>query len=290
MAGTGNLPSGVTDVHVHLQRFEAGRSAATGLVRERVKDYSKVLELINDPRKMLEHMDACGVSRSCLINYPAPEVLGLFPDGNEFVSKYVREDPRRLIGIGSVNPMHAKNPSAEVEDAVKRLGIRALKVHPPHQLFASNAYIDGHLPALGDIYRTCERNRVPVMVHTGTSVFPGARSRFGNPMDLDDVAQDFPELTIIMAHGGRPLWCDEAFYILRRHSNVYLDISGIPPKRLLEWFPRLSEIQDKVLFGSDWPGPDVPGQREELEAIAALPISKELLESLLVLNARRIFA
>ncbi|OGS49406.1 MAG: hypothetical protein A3K68_02685 [Euryarchaeota archaeon RBG_16_68_13] len=126
------------------------------------------------------------------------------------------------------------------------------------------------------------------MVHTGTSIFPGARSKYGDPMALDDVAQDFPDLTILMAHGGRPLWCDAAFYILRCHRNVYLDISSIPPARLLEWFPRIEQISDRVLFGSDWPGPGVKSLREELEAVRDLPLSDSLKEKLFTTNARRV--
>src|SRR5947199_4693780 len=103
---------------------------------------------------------------------------------------------------------------------------------------------------------------MPIMVHTGTSVFPCARSKFGDPMALDDVAQDFPDLTILMAHGGRPLWCDTAFYLLRGHRQLHLDIASIPRKRLLEWFPRVEEIAHKVVLGSDGPAPGGQGIRE----------------------------
>src|SRR2546428_734192 len=138
-----------------------------------------------------------------------------------------------------------------------------MKIQPPHQLFAANAYADGKLPALRTIYKTAERLKMPVMVHTGTSVFPGARSKFGDPMALDDLAQDFPDLTILMAHGGRPLWCDTAVYLLRRHRNLHLDISSIPPKRLLERVPRLEENSAKIVFGSDRPaaGSRIPRTR-----------------------------
>ena len=118
---------------------------------------------------------------------------------------------------------------------------------------------------------------------------PGARNKFGDPIYVDDVAVDFPNLKILLAHGGRPLWCDTAFFIARRHRNAYIDISSIPPKRLLNYFPRLEEIGDKVLFGSDWPGPGVPGIREELDGIAGLPITKELRDKVLVRNARKVF-
>jgi hypothetical protein len=69
---------------------------------------------------------------------------------------------------------------------------------------------------------------------------------------------------------------DTAFFLLRRHSNVYLDISGIPPKTLLEYFPRLSEIAHKTLFGTDWPGPGVPDVGKNLEDFRKLPLSPDL--------------
>src|SRR5260370_21059092 len=97
------------------------------------------------------------------------------------------------------------------------------------------------------------------MVHTGTSIFPGARSKYGNPMELDDIAIDFPDLRIVMAHGGRPLYMEEAFFILRRHRQVWLDLSGIPPPPLLEYFPRLAHVADRALWGTDRPRPGAKG-------------------------------
>src|SRR5256712_8309171 len=113
-----------------------------------------------------------------------------------------------------------------------------MKINPPHQLFAANAYADGKLPALRTIYKTAERLKMPVMVHTGTSVFPGARSKFGDPMALDDVAQDFPDLTILMAHGGRPLPCDTGIYFVPRHRNLPPGVSSLPPRRPPYCVPR----------------------------------------------------
>ncbi len=257
------------------------------LLRE-MPDPERVGRLLDDPRAFLDHLDSVGVERACLINYVAPEILGFTESVNEFVSDFAKADRRRLVPFGSVHPRRTKNPKRDVERLSSKLEIGGLKIHPPHQLFAANAYADGKLPALRMIYRTAEQLGMPVMIHTGTSVFPGARSKYGDPMTLDDVALDFPDLTILMAHGGRPLWCDTAFYLLRRHPNLYLDISSIPPRRLLEWFPRLEEVADKVLFGSDWPGPGIPGIREELEAFRALPMAESAKERILRTNAARI--
>ncbi|HEX6467386.1 MAG TPA: amidohydrolase family protein, partial [Terriglobales bacterium] len=103
----------------------------------------------------------------------------------------------------------------------------------------------------------------------------------GDPIYVDDVAVDFPKLKILLAHGGRPLWMETAFFLVRRHRNVYLDTSGIPPKSLLKYFPRLEEIAEKTLFGTDWPGPGVPDIRKNLEEFQALPLSKEAKERIL---------
>jgi len=117
-----------------------------------------------------------------------------------------------------------------------------IKIHPPHQLIAPNA------PELADVYRECEARGVPVMFHTGTSVFPRARNVFADPMPIDDVAVDFPNLKIILAHAGRPLYGETAFFLARRHPNLHLDISGIPPKSLPRYVPRVAALYAAVFL------------------------------------------
>lgn len=279
---------GITDVHIHVEPFDALKPATREVMFQRIPDIEQVRRLVSDPRLLLDHLDDAGVERACLINYVAPDVMGFTEDANRFVGEFAQQDRKRLIPFGSVHPRRTKNPKRDVERLASKWEMGGMKIHPPHQLFSANAYADGKMPALRTIYRTAERIGMPVTIHTGTSIFPGARSKFGDPMALDDVAQDFPDLTILMAHGGRPLWCDTAFYLLRRHQNVYLDISSIPPRRLLERFPRLEEIAAKVVFGSDWPGPGIPGIREELDGIRALPLKASTLDRILSQNAAKL--
>ena len=279
---------GITDIHVHLEPHRNLKPHILNMLWRETPDRERASRLMDDPRAFLDHLDAVGVERACLINYVAPEVLGFTEDVNRFVGEFARQDRKRLIPFGSVHPKRTKNPKRDVERLASKWEMGGMKIHPPHQLFAANAYVDGKMPALRTIYQTAERLGMPVMVHTGTSVFPGARSKFGDPMALDDVAQDFPDLTILMAHGGRPLWCDTAFYLLRCHPNLYFDISSIPPRRLLEWFPRLEEVSDKILFGSDWPGPGVPGIREEIDGLRALPLKEATLERILISNSAKL--
>lgn len=273
---------GITDVHVHVQPYRMLKPAIIDSMRAERDNFENLLRMSDDPKFFLTILDDVGVERACLINYVAPDVMGFLPTVNDYVIEYAKVDPWRLIPFGSIHPAYTKDVEAEAMDLVRR-GIGGFKVHPPHQLLWPND------PRLEPMYRVAEREGIPVMIHSGTSTFPAAKSRYGDPMPVDDIAIDHPDLTVLLAHGGRPLWCDAAFFIARRHRNLYIDISSIPPNRLLSYFPRLEEIEDKVLFGSDWPGPHVPGIREEIEAIRALPLRKEFLENLFVRNARKVF-
>lgn len=271
---SGAVP-GVTDLHIHIQPWEQLKpSVAAAMRRGKEEHWERLITLMREPKALLEIMDRADIWRVGLVNYPSPDVMGFTDETNAFAAEYASAAPERLIPYGGVHPRFTKDPEGQVEELL-RLGTRILKIHPPHQVFPANAYTMG-LDALGRIYRRCEERGLPVTVHTGTSIFPGARSKYGRPMELDDVAIDFPDLTIIMAHGGRPLWMDEAFFILRRHRNVYLEISGIPPRKLLEYFPRLAEIGDRVIWGTDWPSPGVRDLADNLAQFLALPLPDEL--------------
>jgi uncharacterized protein len=252
---------------------------ALALIKGKRANFDEIAEYSRSPRAFLKYLDRNGVDRAALINYVAPDVIGLTPAVNRFVADYTKYDPKRLISCGSLHPRHTTNIMADVEH-ILRLGIRMIKIHPPHQLLFPNDYLNG-LKELEIIYRAAEANGIPVMFHTGTSIFPGARNKYGDPIYLDDVAVDFPKLKILLAHGGRPLWMDTAFFLLRRHPNVYLDISGIPPKALLKYFPRLDEIANKTLFGTDWPSPGITDVKQNLDQFTALPISKEMRDQIL---------
>ncbi len=105
-------------------------------------------------------------------------------------------------------------------------------------------------------------------------------------MHLDDVAVDFPDLNVLLVHGGRGFWYDRAEFLVQLHDNLYLEISGLPPRRLLDYFPNLERIHRKVVFGSDWPGN--PGIRSNTEALRQLPLSAAAKAAILGGNAARL--
>ncbi|MGH7567586.1 MAG: amidohydrolase family protein [Gemmatimonadales bacterium] len=278
----------ITDVHIHIQPWRELKPQVQEAMRRGKEDHWQfLLTVMDDPRALLEIMDRSGVWRVGLVNYPSPDVMGFTNATNDYAVHYARANPERLLPYGGVHARFTEDPAGDVDRLVD-LGARLLKIHPPHQVYPANAYTEG-LEALRAIYRRCEQRALPVMVHTGTSIFPGARSKYGNPLELDDVAIDFPDLRLVMAHGGRPLYMDEAFFILRRHPNVWLDISGIPPAKLLEYFPRLPEIADRVLWGTDWPSPGVKDLRQNIDQFLTLPLSDAHRKAILETNALALF-
>ena len=277
----------ITDFHIHIQPWRQMKPAVAETMRlGKEKHFEYLIALMEDPKLLLRTMDEQGIARVGMVNYPSPNIMGFDDSTNDFAVEYAAADPKRLLPYGGVDPVTTKDAAG----SVKRLfanGTRVLKLHPPHQAFAANDYTRG-LAMLGEIYKTAEDLGMPVLVHTGTSIFPGARNKYGNPMELDDVAIDFPELRLIMAHGGRPLYMAEAFFVLRRHKHMMLDLSGIPPKSLLEYFPRIGELQRQLLWGTDWPSPGVESMRKNVEQFLALPLPEPVLRAALETNAERL--
>ena len=193
----------VTDCHIHIGPIDLYKPHALELMKRKRANFDEIVEYSRSPKAFLKYLDRCGVDRAALINYVAPEVIGFTSEVNQFVADYAKYDPQRLISCGSLHPRHTTNIMADVEH-ILRLGLRMIKIHPPHQLLFPNDYLHG-VKELEIIYRAAEANGIPVMFHTGTSIFPGARNKYGDPIYLDDVAVDFPKLKILLAHGGLSL-------------------------------------------------------------------------------------
>ncbi len=276
----------VVDCHLHLQPWHLLRDGPKEMMAAG-RDPARILAFIRDRGLFLAHLAAAGIERACLINYVSPALMGFTDEVNEWVGTYCRGAETRLFAVGSIDPRARGDARAAVR-RLKDLGVRGIKIHPPHQEIEVNAYVRDPFHPLAGVYEEAQRLSMPVFIHTGTSVFPGARSRMGDPIGVDDVAVDFPELRIVLAHLGRPLWYETALFLIRRHPNVYGDVSSIPPRRLLQVFPRLQEFAGRLLWGSDWPSPGVPELAGSVEAIrAALPPAVQ--ETILTTNARKLF-
>ena len=275
----------VFDVHIHVQPWQMLRPDVLALIDN--PSHTDAREILSSPEHLLRFLDSQDIERTCCINYVSPDVMGFTRETNDWIATFTTNHRDRLIPVGSVNPLHETDARSEIA-RVLDLGIRMIKIHPPHQLFSPNAY-RSDLPGLGDVYRECEERGVPVMFHTGTSIFPRARNVYADPMPVDDVAIDFPKLTIILAHAGRPLYGETAVFLARRHPNVHIDLSGIPPKALLRYVPRLADLADKALWGTDWPSPGVSSPLKNVQQFQALGLGPYAEEKILYANAARIF-
>ena len=207
---------------------------------------------------------------------------------NEEVAETCAENDDILIPFASIDPWKGKMAAREARRLIRDFGVRGFKFHPTFQGFWPNdrmAY---------PFYQVLEEEGVVALFHTGqTGVGSGMRGgmgmrlKYSNPMAIDDIAVDFPDLRIIMAHPAFP-WQEEALSVAQHKPNVYIDLSGWSPK----YFPEIlvkyanSLLKKKMLFGSDWPAitPD-----RWLADFENAPFRDEVRPLILKENARRLF-
>jgi predicted TIM-barrel fold metal-dependent hydrolase len=263
------------DFHVHvLSRYEDWSEEAHKLIRRYNPSLYDDFEKKITPEGFLAGMDDAGVDYSIVLPEYAPLTHGTIT--NEFVAGFCSGSDR-LIPFCSINPHFVTHPGREFARLVEEYGFRGVKLIPVYNHFYANE------PRLYPLYAEAQQRGLPVLVHTGSSVFRGAKLKYGDPLCLDEVAVDFPDLVILMAHGGRGFWYDRAAFLCRIHENMYIDLTGLPPANYLKYFPDLEKIADKLVFGSDWP--TAPSRKENIESVRALPLAPETKEKILGLTA-----
>lgn len=247
---------------------------------------SGVLERVYDgdgtivPERFVELLDEEHVDIGLLLCEYSPKVTGTQPI--EDLLPLVKHDPQRLRPIANLNP-HLHYPVAEEVERQLDLGAVALKIHPVHGGFAANDR------ALYPAYEVCRQRGVPVVVHCGTSTFPGSMNSYADPILLDEVLRDFPTLNVVLAHGGRGWWYDAAAFLALSRDTVWIELSGLPPRRLPEYYARhnFARLARKFIFGTDWPG--MPGIAVNAAAVARLCPDDEVAGLVLGGNATRVY-
>jgi uncharacterized protein len=209
------------------------------------------------PAELDAYFAAQGADHVLLFSEYSPKATGIQPI--EDVLPVVAHNPVRFRPVANINP-HLHYPiRAELARQVG-LGAVACKIHPVH---------GGFEPAdrmLYPAYTFCAERGLPVIVHCGTSTFAGSVNAYGEPALLDPVFRDFPELTVVLAHGGRGWWYDQAAFLALMRPNTWLEVSGLPPARLPDYYGRsLPRLARKMVFGTDWPG--VPGVQRNAAAL-----------------------
>ncbi|MBV9119090.1 MAG: amidohydrolase [Chloroflexi bacterium] len=208
---------------------------------------------------------------------------------NEWVAGLTQRFPDVFLpGWAVVDPWKGQAAVKELAHAISELGLKGAKFMPLLQ----NFYVND--PVAYPLWDLCQSLGAPVLIHTGTTALGlgmpgggGVKLKYGRPIPaLDKIAADFPRLTIVAAHPAWP-WEDEQIALLLHKANVYMDISGWRPRYIPDSIKRemKGRLQDKVLFGSDYPSL-MPGQcLDELEAEG---LSADVAEKLFFRNAQRV--
>ncbi len=272
------------DMHVHIPRKPG---LPDMVVEESLRSYFR----LNDPPKLAEELyarysewDILGV----VFSVDAQTATGDRPDTNDYVAELVNAHPEQFIGFATVDPWQEDRAVEELERAVTQLGLKGLKLHPIHQAFFPS---DTRFYLL---YEKCVELGVPVLFHSGFAAsgvgMPGGggmKLKHSAPIPyIDDVAADFPGLTVIMAHPAWP-WVEEQIAVALHKPNVYIDLSGWAPRYIPQQLihETNTRLQDKVLFGSDFPY--LPPDRW-LAGFEQLDIREEVRPKILLENARKV--
>jgi len=264
------------DFHVHIGLKEHWHEWVHEYQQSVQSEFYTRYEEMIDPQKFASYLKSHGIVKAVILPEISPITTGVV--SNEYVLEFCRDNDI-FIPFCTINPFVVSNPAKELKKYILQ-ETKGLKLYPSYNHFYPNE------SRMYPLYAMAQEERLPVLIHTGSSIFKGSKVKYANPLYLDDLATDFPDLCLIMAHSGRGLWYEKAFFLSRIHPNLHLEISGLPPKNLLNYFPDMEENIDKFIYGSDWPG--VKTISSNIEAIKALPLTEESKRKILYENAARV--
>ena len=267
------------DVHLHPAR----RPTLKPTWKQWVQGFGDEVEPLYDadgsvdPAAFDAYLAAEGVDVALAFAEYSPKVTGI-----QAVEDMLPLLSDRVKLVANVNP-HLHFPVEEELQRQLDLGAVALKIHPVHAGFPA------HDRSMYPAYALCQSAGIPLVVHCGTSTFPGAMNAYADPILLDDVLRDFRSLDVLLAHGGRGWWYDAAAFLALSNERVWIELSGLPPSRLRDYYARHSwdRLTRRMVFGTDWPG--VPGIARNARAVAALCPDEETAALVLAGNAMRVY-
>jgi|SRR5579863_3234848 len=273
------------DMHVHPGTREYLEQAGGKYLSDALHYFHRhdAVVSIEEMASYYERIDMMGV----LLAWDAETNTGLPPVTNDYVAGIVKRFSGRFVGFASVDPWKGELAVRELERSVKELGLRGLKCHPIAQGFYPNER------RFYPLWETCAALKIPVLFHTGMTAVGagvpggnGLKLKYAQPIFLDDVAGDFPGLTLIGAHPSWP-WQEEMLAIALHKSNVYIDLSGWSPKYFSPSLVRYAStlLQDRTLFGSDYPFLTPERWMADFEKAGFKP---EVHEKILLTNAQRL--
>ena len=264
--------------YTHYKNFTPTLQALMDTVTPSREEQIRLSELYEDPTNFVALLKDAGVDYAVVLAEYTTMISGVV--SNEFVAEYCKGH-KELLPFCSVNPYLHSNPAKIIKNLLETGSYKGIKLYPVYNLYYPND------PKIYPIYDVAQEMRAPILFHTGTSVFKSSRVKYGNPISYDDVAVDFPDLRLILAHSGRGSWYEEAMTVTRLHENLYLEVSGLPVRKLLTFFPDMERFSHKFIWGSDWPQVE---QKKILATFRQLGLSEQALNNILGGNAARILS
>ena len=274
------------DTHPPMDPSIPRRSSTTS--DQMVRYFRQTIPRPEDPEEMYQNYKDLDIMAVIFGSDNETRTGQIWGNGNDWIAGIVKKHPEQFIGFGSVDPWKGQAAIDEAERCVKELGLKGFKFHPPGQGFFPN---DDRFYPLWEMVQSLE---VPALFHSGHAAagsgLPGGggiKLKHGRPIPgYDDVAADFPGITMILAHPSWP-WVSEQISMCVHKSNVYFDLSGWAPKYIPKELIREanSRIQNKALFGSDYPSLRPERWLQEFED---LPFSDEVRPKILLENAKKI--
>ena len=274
-------------VHVHDARARALRGPEAQALFEEKASYFKrdtTSVSVEEQAEQYRRLDMMAV----LMNGTDETITGIKAIPNDFIAEAVQAHPDVFLGFGIVDPWQGELARREIRRC-KELGLHGIgEFNPARQQFFPND------TRFYPLWEEAEKQGLPVLFHTGYAAAgsgrPGGRGvklKYTQPIHLDDVAADFPDLTIISAHPSWP-WTAESLAIARHKANFYIDLSGWAPKyfppELVQQVNTL--LQDKALFGSDAPSLPLERWLQDFEALEIKPVVRQ---KVMLDNAKRLF-
>ena len=274
------------DVHAHLSTREM-MGDSLGKYNEAMQKYYRFEMKHKTPADMAQDFIKADV-KAFLMGWDAETASGLPKLKNDMLADIVKKFPDAFLGgFAGVDPWKGEMAVAEIERASKELGLIGVKFQAAVQGFFPNDQ------RFYPLWETCQALGLPVQFHTGTTGIGaglpggmGIKLKYCHPMYLDDVAADFPNLTIIACHPSWP-WQEEMIAVLNHKANIYNELSGWSPKYFSESLKREigGRLQDKFMFGSDYPALTHERLFADWEKSGFKP---EVLDKVYLKNAQRI--
>jgi uncharacterized protein len=264
----------IVDVHSHVMWYPehvgeeyAQEALASKLVKLEMSGgaaYSASLDLHSYDSTFETHWEASATADKVVVFGLQAKAVGVWVP-NELIAEYVALHPEKLVGWASVDP-NERDCVEQLEFAVSELGLRGLKLGPVYQHFDPADRM--HWP----LFRKCQELDLPIMWHQGTTFPSKAKLKWGNPLQLEDVAMDFPGLRMIIAHLGHP-WEADLVALIRKCPNLYADISAVHYRPWRYWQAMVTAMEygvtHKLLLGSDFPSASVAHVIEGLRNVNA---------------------